>query len=105
MLAAQAGRTRSKAAAKITRVEDRKRVPAQPKNHRPMTMIKRAWKRWLLTRNPANITGYGQMGTGGGAAVGTADRVFQEGALGDWEKFQRMVLLIRRTANATLAPG
>src|SRR5437763_4926800 len=57
MLAAQAGRTRSNAAAKMTRVEDRNRVPAQPKNHRPMTMMSRAWNRWLLTRKPANITG------------------------------------------------
>jgi hypothetical protein len=57
MLAAHDGSTRSNAAAKMTRVDERNRVPAQPKNHRPMTMISRAWKRWLLTRNPANITG------------------------------------------------
>src|SRR3979490_2879114 len=77
MLAAHDGSTRSKAAAKMTRVEDRNSVPAQPKNHRPMTMISRAWKRWLLTRKPANITGYGQIGTGGAAAPCTANRLFQ----------------------------
>src|SRR6266566_1747333 len=74
MFAAQAGSTRSNAAAKMTRVEDRNRVPAQPKNHRPMTMMSRAWKRWLLTKKPANITGYGQIGTGGAAAPWTAKR-------------------------------
>src|SRR5215469_11356388 len=57
MLAAHEGSTRSKAAAKMTRVEERNRVPAQPKNHKPMTMISAAWNRWLLTRNPASITG------------------------------------------------
>src|SRR5262245_35992646 len=57
MLAAHDGRTRSNAAAKMTRVEDRKSVPAQPKNHSPMTMISRAWNRWLSTSQPANITG------------------------------------------------
>src|SRR5438477_149521 len=35
MLAAHAGSTRSNAAANMTRVEDRNRVPAQPKNHWP----------------------------------------------------------------------
>src|SRR5580765_5070102 len=57
MLAAHDGSTRSNAAAKITRVEERKRVPAQPKNHRPMTMISSAWKKWLSTSQPANMTG------------------------------------------------
>src|SRR5690242_5280535 len=33
MLAIRSGSSRSKAAAKITRVEDRNTVPAQPKNH------------------------------------------------------------------------
>src|SRR5205823_571551 len=33
MLAADSGSTRSKAAAKITRVDERNRVPAEPKNH------------------------------------------------------------------------
>src|SRR6266849_1671102 len=77
MLAAHDGSTRSNAAAKMTRVDERNRVPAQPKNHRPRTMISRAWKRWLLTRNPANITGYGQIGTGGATAPWTANKLFQ----------------------------
>src|ERR1700730_2713726 len=84
MLAAQDGSTRSNAAANMTRVEDRNSVPAQPKNHRPMTMINRAWKRWLSTRNPANITGYGQIGTGGATAPCTKNRLFQYAALADW---------------------
>ena len=45
MFAANSGSTRSKAAAKMTRVEERNRVPAQPKNQSPMTAIRRAWKR------------------------------------------------------------
>src|SRR5437868_15420855 len=101
MLAAHAGSTRSKAAAKMTRVDERKRVPAQPKNHRPMTMIKRAWKRWLLTRNPANITGYGQMGTGGAGASGTAERLFQSDAVAGWWKVEPAVLLNRSPTTAT----
>ena len=64
MFAAHEGSTRSKAAAKITRVEDRNRVPAHPKNHRPMTMMSRAWNSLLSTSQPANITGYGQVPTG-----------------------------------------
>src|SRR5205823_13477213 len=42
MLAAQAGGTRSNAAAKMTSVEDRNRVPAQPKNNSPMAAISSA---------------------------------------------------------------
>ena len=57
MLAAHAGSTRSNAAAKITRVEDRNSVPAQPKNHRPMTRMISAWRRWLFTSQPAYMTG------------------------------------------------
>src|SRR5947207_1965664 len=68
MLAAHEGSTRSKAAAKMTRVDERKRVPAQPKNQRPMTRMRIAWKMWLLTSHPANITGYGQIGTGAGGS-------------------------------------
>src|SRR6202140_5962434 len=84
MLAAHDGSTRSKAAAKMTRVEERNTVPAQPKNHRPMTMISRAWNRWLLTRKPANMTGYGQIGTGGAGAPETAKTLFQYEALAAW---------------------
>ena len=71
MLAAHEGSTRSKAAAKMTRVDDRNSVPAQPKNHKPMTRIRTAWKMWLSTSQPANITGYGQIGTGAAGAFGT----------------------------------
>src|SRR6202162_4731605 len=55
MFAANSGSTRSKAAAKMTRVDDRKRVPAQPKNHRPMTTMRRAWARGLPTRQQARM--------------------------------------------------
>src|SRR5215467_11968169 len=44
MLATHAGSTRSKAAAKITLVEERKSVPAQPKNQDPITRIRTNWK-------------------------------------------------------------
>src|SRR6266568_9071026 len=71
MLAAHEGRTRSKAAAKMTRVEDRNRVPAHPKNQSPITMMSRAWKTELSTSQPANITGYGQIGTGGAGEPAT----------------------------------
>src|ERR1700730_1320134 len=64
MFAAHEGRTRSKAAAKMTRVEERKSVPAQPKNQRPITRMSNAWNRWLLTSQPANMTGYGHVPTG-----------------------------------------
>src|SRR5581483_2712921 len=77
MLAAHAGSTRSNAAAKMTRVEDRNSVPAHPKNHSAMTMMSTAGKKWLGTSQPANITGYGQIGTGGAAAPETAEFEFQ----------------------------
>src|SRR5579859_1372363 len=64
MFAAHEGSTRSNAAAKMTRVEDRNRGPAQPRNQTPITMMSRAWKRWLSTSQPANITGYGHVPTG-----------------------------------------
>src|SRR5256885_11506301 len=64
ILAAHSGSTRSKAAAKITRVEDRNTVPAQPKNHKPITRMISAWRRWLFTSQPAYMTGQGQPGTG-----------------------------------------
>jgi len=62
--AARSGSTRSKAAAKMTRVEDRKSVPTQPKNHRLITRIRMTWKALLCTSQPANMNGYGQTGMG-----------------------------------------
>src|SRR5713226_7394624 len=64
MLAAHAGSTRSNAAAKMTRVDDRNRVPAQPKNQAPSTRSRMIWKRWLSTSQPANMSGLGQIVTG-----------------------------------------
>ena len=57
MLAAHAGSTRSNAAAKMTRVDERNRVPAQPKNHIPMTARSTTWNTALLTSQPTIITG------------------------------------------------
>src|ERR1700682_65798 len=64
MFAAQDGSTRSNAAAKMTRVDDRNRVPAQPKNQAPITSSSTTWKRWLFTNQPANMIGLGQIVTG-----------------------------------------
>src|SRR2546425_12985086 len=85
MFAAHSGSTRSKAAAKMTRVDERNRVPAQPKNQRPMTAISSAWKRWLPTNQPASMIGYGQIGTGGARGPG-AQRLVQERPVAGWEK-------------------
>src|SRR5215467_11382090 len=62
--AARSGSTRSNAAAKMTRVEDRNRVPTQPKNHRLSTRIRTVWNAVLFTSQPANMNGYGQTGSG-----------------------------------------
>ena len=59
--AAASGSTRSKAAAKMTRVEDRNSVPTQPKNHRLSIRIRMTWNAALCTSQPANRTGYGKM--------------------------------------------
>ncbi len=55
--AAASGRTRSKAAAKIIRVEDSQRVPAQPMNHAPNRITIAIWTMWLSMRNAASIGG------------------------------------------------
>ena len=49
--------TRSNAAAKMTRVEDRNRVPTQAKNHRLSTRISTTWNAVLCTSQPANMNG------------------------------------------------
>src|SRR5713226_1785954 len=95
MLAAHDGNTRSNAAANITRVEDRNRVPAHPKNHRPMTMMSSAWNAWLLTSQPANITGYGHVPTGAVPA--------QNEALAALYNCQPIVLTTRSITRATSA--
>src|SRR5580700_12058692 len=59
--AAASGSTRSNAAAKMTRVEDRNSVPTQPKNHRLSTRIRITWNAVLFTSQLANMNGYGQM--------------------------------------------
>ena len=46
----------------MTRVEDRNRVPTQPKNHRLITRIRTTWNAVLCTSQPANMNGYGQIG-------------------------------------------
>ena len=48
----------------MTLVEDRNSVPTQPMNHRAMTRISATWKAVLWISQPANITGYGQIGIG-----------------------------------------
>src|SRR5207247_10019379 len=58
---AASGSTRSKAAAKMTRVEDRNSVPTQPKNHRLMTRIRMNWNTALCTTQLASITGPGKI--------------------------------------------
>ena len=55
--AAAFGSTRSKAAAKMTRVEDRNSVPTQPKNHRLMIRMRMNWNTALCTTQLASITG------------------------------------------------
>ena len=45
----------------MTRVEDRNRLPTQPKNHRLITRIRITWNALLFTSQPANMNGDGQM--------------------------------------------
>jgi len=61
--AAASGSTRSKAAAKMTRVEDRNSVPTQPKNHRLNSRIRMTWNAELCTSQEAISTGYGKIGS------------------------------------------
>ncbi len=61
--AAASGRTRSKAAAKMTLVEDRNSVPTQPKNHRLISSSKMTWTALLWISQEAISTGYGKMGS------------------------------------------
>src|SRR2546430_17367051 len=44
MFAANSGSTRSKAAEQMTRVEERRRVPAQPRNERHVTAVRMSSK-------------------------------------------------------------
>ena len=55
--AAASGRTRSNAAAKIIRVDDSQRVPAQPMNHAPNRTTMAIWTKWLSIRNATSIGG------------------------------------------------
>src|SRR5450756_2629295 len=48
-VSAPSGRIRSKAAAKIIRVDDKKTVPYQPKSNREMAAMRTIWKAWLGT--------------------------------------------------------
>src|SRR5580700_10305248 len=61
--AAASGSTRSNAAAKMTRVEDRNSVPTQPKNHRLNSRIRMTWNAELCTSQAAISTGYGKIGS------------------------------------------
>src|SRR5262245_1722683 len=56
-VATASGSSRSKAAAKITRVEDRKIVPAQPKNHMLIARTTTNWRIGLDVKNIASIAG------------------------------------------------
>src|SRR5215210_2584829 len=66
--AAHSGRTRSNAAAKIIRVEDRNSVPVQPSHQAPKANTMIAWMMWLSIRNDASNGGKPQIGTGGAAS-------------------------------------
>ena len=55
--AAWSGRTRSNAAAKIIRVDDRNSVPDQPRNHTPNSTTIPIWKIELSMRYEARSGG------------------------------------------------
>src|SRR6478735_8385367 len=54
---AHSGRTRSNAAAKIIRVDDSQRVPAQPRNHTPKMITMSIWMMRLSIKKAASIGG------------------------------------------------
>src|SRR5690349_15240605 len=58
------GSTRSKAAAKITRVDDRKTVPTHPKNHSESTATRMNCSTGLPKNDAASRPGYGQTPVG-----------------------------------------
>src|SRR3972149_10085359 len=93
--AARSGRMRSNAAAKMTRVEERNTVPAQPKNHMLIASITTNWRRRLEVVKTARRAGYGQMLSGGATAV-YPQRKFQYAAVALRRKSQVIVLLTRR---------
>src|ERR1051326_8963542 len=67
--AALSGNRRSNAAAKITRVDERNNVPAQP-NHQVLINNKTTiCTRRLFVRNTASIAGLGHTGIGGKSVV------------------------------------
>src|SRR3954451_20348507 len=63
-LATDSGRTRSNAAAKITRVEDRNTVPTQPKNHSDSTATSRNCNTGEPRNDAASSPGYGHVPVG-----------------------------------------
>src|SRR5690349_22606531 len=63
-LATPSGSTRSNAAAKITRVEDRNTVPTQPKNHRESTATSRNCSTGEPRNEAASRPGYGHTPVG-----------------------------------------
>src|ERR671929_551139 len=63
-LATDSGSTRSNAAAKITRVDDRKTVPTQPKNHSDSTPTSRNCSTGEPRNDAASSPGYGQTPVG-----------------------------------------
>ena len=67
--ATRSGRIRSNAAAKITRVEDRNTVPAQPKNQKLIANKTMNCRIGLEVKNMANMAGYGQAASGGASVV------------------------------------
>src|SRR5712691_9764964 len=58
------GRIRSNAAAKITRVDDRKSVPDQPRYQAPNTTIRRPARNELWNHIPTSSGGYDHTGMG-----------------------------------------
>jgi hypothetical protein len=65
---AHSGRTRSKAAAKIIRVDDRNSVPVQPSHHAPKANTMIAWMMWLSIRYEASRPGKPQIAMTGGSS-------------------------------------
>src|SRR5262245_31297234 len=63
-LATFSGSTRSNAAAKITRVEDRNTVPTQPKNHSESTATRMNCSTGLPKNDAASRPGYGHTPVG-----------------------------------------
>src|SRR3990170_2906234 len=67
--ATDSGSRRSNAAAKMTRVEERKTVAHQPNHHKLISAITRNCTNLFVVRNAASIAGYGQTGSAGATSL------------------------------------